>query len=274
MQRRRLAAELHRLRVGSGRTLEEVAEYLECSVAKVSRMENNQVTVRIQDARELLDLYKVPGERREQMLQMVREARSKGWWSGYADILEEGTETLLSLEDEAAAIRVYENSLVADYFQTADYARNFLMSWTDADLQTVRRRVELCLARQQILERPDPPKMTVILDEAVLRRPVGGHEVMREQLRSLIADADRPAVTVLVLPFAAGPHQAMGFPFRTFEFGGEDPKVVYSETLDRSEIIEAAEQVGRYSAAFEQVEARSLGPERSRRFIENVATGR
>lgn len=270
MQRRRLAAELHRLRSRSGKTLEEVAAYLECSPAKVSRIENNQVAVRIQDARELLDLYGVTGDRREELLQMVREARVKGWWSGYADLLDEATETLLSLEEEAAAIRIYASAVVPSLLQTAEYAQAYLRAWADLPLNVIRRRVGLCMERQRILHRPDPPELTVVLDEAALRRPIDSPGVMRAQLERLVADSARPSVTLLVLPFAAGPHQAMGFPFRVFEFAGEDPKVAYAEVLDRRHPIESAEEVGRYSAAFEQVRARALTPHGSRRFLEEL----
>lgn len=122
MRRRRLAAELHRLRVASHLTLEEVADHLECSPAKVSRIENGQVAVRIQDARELLELYEVGEEQREPLLQMVRQARGKGWWSEYADVLDESGQTLLSLEDEASSILVYEANFVTALLQTRRYA--------------------------------------------------------------------------------------------------------------------------------------------------------
>ncbi|GAA2719193.1 helix-turn-helix transcriptional regulator [Actinocorallia aurantiaca] len=270
MQRRRLAAELHRLRSASGRTLDEVATHLECSPAKISRIENNQVAVRIQDARELLDLYQVDADRREELLRMVREARAKGWWSGYADVLSEGDETLLSLEEEAVAIRVYDNGVITGLLQTEEYARSYFGTWTDLPLEVVDRRVALTMERQRILHRPEPPRLTVVLDEAVLRRPVGSPEVMRAQLGRLLEAAAHPAVTVRVLPFSAGPHQAMGFPFRIYEFSGDDPAVVHTELLDRGHPIEAAEEVGRYHAAFTQAEAKSLSPTDSRALLKDL----
>ncbi|WP_281286549.1 helix-turn-helix domain-containing protein [Herbidospora galbida] len=269
-QRRRLAAELHRLRTASHRTIEEVAEHLECSSAKISRIENNQVAVRIQDARELLDLYGVQGSRREELLEVVREARKKGWWSRYSDLLEEGAETRLSLEEEAARVLIYENSLVTPLLQTPGYARHCLLTRTDATLEIVQRYVDLRMERQRILDDPTGPQLTVVLDEAALRRTVGGPDVMDEQVRRLLSDADRDDITLLVLPFSAGPHQAMGFPFSIFEFEGEDPRVVYIEMLERGHVIENAGEVGRYLAAFEQVRARALDTAPSRRFIENL----
>ena len=152
MRRRRLAAELHRLRAATHRTLEEVADHLECSPAKISRIENGQVTVRIQDARDLLDLYEVDEEQREVLLQMVRQARGKGWWSDYADVLDESGQTLLSLEDEASSVLVHETSFVTPLLQTRRYAWELLASRTDAELGLVERLVDLRMARQQTLE--------------------------------------------------------------------------------------------------------------------------
>jgi transcriptional regulator with XRE-family HTH domain len=271
MRRRRLAAELQRLRTASHRTLEEVADYLECSPAKISRIENGQVTVRIQDARDLLDLYDVDGERREILLQMVRQARSKGWWSPYADLLEEGTQTLLSLEDEASVILIYETNLVTALLQTRDYAWEMLSAWNDVGLDLIQRKVELRMERQHVLERTEAPRLEVVLDESSLRRLVGSSEVMCEQYRRLMTVADQPRVTLRVLPFGAGSHQAMGFPFHIFEFAGDDPHIVFVELLSGSQYFESAEEVGRYRAAFNQVSDRSLDRAESRRFIESLA---
>lgn len=271
MRRRRLAAELQRLRSASHRTLEEVADHLECSQAKISRIENGQVAVRIQDARDLLDLYGVTGERREALLQMVRQARSKGWWSPYADLLDEGAQTLLSLEDEASAILIYETNLVTALLQTRSYAWEMLSAWHDVRLDLVQRRVELKMARQHILGRPDAPRLDVVLDESSLRRMVGTPEVMSEQYLRLVAAADNASITLRVLPFDAGSHQAMGFPFQIFEFAGDDPHIVFVELLSGSQCFESAEEIGRYRAAFTQVSDRALDPAGSRRFIEYLA---
>jgi transcriptional regulator with XRE-family HTH domain len=271
MRRRRLAAELQRLRATSQRTLDEVATYLECSPAKVSRIENGQVAVRIQDARDLLELYAVDEERRHVLLQMVRQARSKGWWSDYSDVVEEGMETLLSLEDEAAEISIYETNLVTDLLQTRDYARVVMESWKDIPLDELRRRLDLRMERQQILLRPIPPHLNIVLDESCVRRAVGGPEVMAEQCRRLLTAAGRKHVTIRILPFEAGPHMAMGFPFHIFDFTGDDPAIVFVEMLNRSQVVESAEELGRYRAAFTQARERALDPEASMRLLENLA---
>lgn len=270
MRRRRLAAELHRLRIAARLTLEEVADHLECSPAKISRIENGQVAVRIQDARELLELYDVNDEQRDPLLQMVRQARGKGWWSNYADLLDESGQTLLSLEDEASAVLIYETNLIAALLQTRRYAWELISSRTDLPLDLVQRRVELRMARQQILDRPNAPRLNVVLDEASLRRAVSSRDVMREQYELLADTAARPNISLRVLLFGAGAHQAMGFPFQIFEFVDDDPQLVSVELLSRREIFESAEEVGRYRAAFNQVYERALSPDESRNFVMNL----
>jgi transcriptional regulator with XRE-family HTH domain len=270
MRRRRLAAELHRLRAASRMTLEEVADHLECSPAKISRIENGQVAVRIQDARELLDLYDVDEQQREPLLQMVRQARGKGWWSDYADLLDEAGQTLLSLEDEASAILVYETNLITALLQTRRYAWELISSRSDSRLELVQRAVDLRMARQHILDRPNAPRLSVVLDEASLRRTVSSRDVMREQYELLADTAARPNISLRVLLFGAGAHQAMGFPFQIFEFLDDDPQLVSVELLSRREILESAEEVGRYRAAFNQVNDRALPPEESRNFLLNL----
>jgi transcriptional regulator with XRE-family HTH domain len=271
MRRRRLAAELHRLRTTSHRTLEEVATHLECSPAKISRIENGQVALRIQDARDLLDLYDVDDDHRAALLHMVRQARGKGWWSSYADLLDEDTQTLLSLEDEASAILIFATSLVTPLLQTRRYAWELLASRADAQLEMVQRRTELTMARQQVLDRPDAPVLTVVLDEASLRRAVGSREVMREQCEILALDDERPGVSVRVLPFSAGAHQAMGFPFQLFEFASDEPNLGYVELLSSGQVLESAEETGRYRAAFNQVHDHALSPMESRGFLRDLA---
>lgn len=272
MRRRRLASELQRLRLARGYNLEEAAAHLECSPAKVSRIENGQVAVRIQDARELLDFYEVPDDRREELLQMVRQARGRGWWSDYADVLDPGADTLLSLEDEASAISVYETNLVTALLQTRRYAFEMISARADRRPADVERRAELRMRRQEVLVRDAAPDLFVVLDEACLRRELGGGDVMREQYERLAAAADRPNVHLRILPFTAGPHQAMGFGFHIFEFAG-DPSIIHIELLDAADFLETAEEAGRYRAAFDQAYARALTLEQSRSMLAELAVG-
>jgi transcriptional regulator with XRE-family HTH domain len=270
MRRRRLAAELHRLRAVTHLTLEEVADHLECSPAKISRIENGQVAVRIQDARELLELYEVEEAQQTPLLEMVRQARGKGWWSQYGDILSESRQTLLSLEDEASSILVFETNVVIDLLQTRHYARGVISSRPDLPLAQVERMIDLQMARQRILDRAHAPRLTVVLDEASLRRQVSTADVMLEQYERLIDAGDQIGIDLHVLPFDAGAHQAMGFPFHLFRFIDGDPELAYVELLNGGQVLETAEEVGRYRAAFDQVHDRALSAADSQRFLSKL----
>jgi hypothetical protein len=202
---------------------------------------------------------------------MVRQARGKGWWSGYADLLDEDTQTLLSLEDEASAIFIYETNLITALLQTRNYAWELLSSRKDSPLDLVEREVDLRMARQRILDRPQAARLNMVLDEASLRRVVSTREVMREQYERLTEAAGQPNISLRVLPFDAGAHQAMGFPFQIFEFVDDDPQLVYVELLSRAQVLEIAEEVGRYQAAFHQVHECALSSEESWNFLATLA---
>lgn len=269
---RRLAAELRRLREGAGLTIKDVAATLECSTAKLSRIENGQVKLRIQDARELLDLYAVSGPRREQLLDLVRQARAKGWWQGYADLIPDGAETFVGLEDEAHRLEVHALGLVPGLLQTARYAWEMNTSFADLPLHVTARYTELHLTRQLILSRPDPVLLHAVIDESALRRQVGGPQVMAEQCRHLIETAGRPNITIQVLPFAVGAHQGAAYSYNIAAFANAaDPKVVYVGMLNDCIYHTDAEHVGRYEAAFAQATATALDPAASIGFLDQVA---
>lgn len=273
VRRRRLALELRRLRESSGRTLEEVAEYMECSVAKVSRIETGRVSARIQDVRDMLDMYHVAGDEREALLSLVREARQKAWWHAFGDVIPEGTEIFYGLENEASSIWSYETHVVPGLLQTPRYARALLESLPDAAPEDVERRLELRARRQALVDRADPPHLWVVLDEAVLRVAVGGTDIMGEQLRWLAVLAERETVTLQVVPFAAGEHAARGMPFVVFGFANPaDPKVAYLEHLIPSSImvVERAEEVGCYVAAFDNIRGHALNPRESRALLDRI----
>jgi hypothetical protein len=202
---------------------------------------------------------------------MVRQARGRGWWSDYADVLEPGVETLLSLEDEASAIAIYETNLVTALLQTERYASELFRSRTDVAEDRIERQVELRIRRQQVLTRSSAPDLTVVLDESCLHRALGADDVMREQYNRLIAAADSPGVDLRILSFTAGPHQAMGFGFHVFRFTGDDPFIVHIELLDTAAFLEGAEEVGRYQAAFHQARELALPPRESRKLLEGLA---
>jgi transcriptional regulator with XRE-family HTH domain len=255
---RRLAAVLHRLRAESGRTVEEVAVHLECSAAKISRIENGLVGVRIQDARELLDLYGVDGARREEILDLVRQARGRGWWFPYGDVVTDGFERVLGYEDEAVSIWRLEARLVPGVLQTEDYAAALLNSRRDEPVDVVERRLELRMLRQRILTRPDPAELRLVLDEAVLLRRVGTAAVMDGQLRRLIAATEAANIALRILPLDGETHPAIGFSFTVYGFSDPaDPKVVFEEAFDRDVLHDRVEQTARYIAGFEEAWGRA-----------------
>ncbi len=271
---RRLAAELRRLREAAGLTIRQVAEQLECSTAKLSRIENGQVSVRIQDAREMLDLYAVTGLQREQLLDLVRQARTRGWWHAYSDVLPNGSETFVGLEDEAYRIEIHNVGLVPGLLQTERYAWEMNAAFADMPLHAATRYTELHQARQKILNRSDPVLLHAVIDESALRRQIGGPQVMAEQYRHLIAAADQSNIVIQILPFSAGAHQSAPYCYNIASFANPaDPKVVYIALLNDCVYHTDAEHVGRYEAAFTQATATAFAPADSIRLLEQLAQG-
>ena len=204
-RRRRLGAELRRLREEAGLTIDQVAEVLECSQSKVSRIETGQVSATPRDVRDMLALYRVPDAQREAMVQIAREARQPGWWQKFVDV-PDGVPAYVGLETAATSIDVYMSVIVPALLQTADYARAVIGAVRpDLPGAEIDRRVELRLRRQALLDQDHPPALRVLLDDTVLRRPVGGEAVMAAQRRRLLEDAARPAVTLQVLSTRPGP---------------------------------------------------------------------
>lgn len=271
VRRRRLAVELRRLRGAAGKTLDAVAEYLECSPAKISRIESGQVGARIQDVRDMLDFYGVTGAERETLLDLVRQSRRKGWWHAYSDVVPEPLTQLIGLEDEATGIWTYETHLVPGLLQTPDYARAIMMTRRDDPAELIERGLAVRMTRQAVFDRERPPEYHAVIDEAVLHRAAGGPHVMDEQYANLIALAHRPSVTLQVLPFAAGADAGGSFPFVILGFADlAEPKVVYAELLHDAFYFNAAEKVGRYLAQFDVVQALALTPDASIELIRRL----
>jgi transcriptional regulator with XRE-family HTH domain len=267
-RRRRLGAELRRLREEAGLTIDRVAEALECSPSKVSRIETGQVSATPRDVRDMLALYRVDDDRLEAMVQVAREARQRGWWQTFVDV-PDGVPAYVGLETAATSIDVYMALIVPALLQTADYARAVIGAVRpDLPRAELDRRVELRLRRQELLERDHPPTMRVLLDDTVLRRPVGGPEVMAAQRRRLLEDADRPAVTLQVLPVDAGAHAGMDGPFTIFGFAAPaEPDVVALDSAADALYLDRPEQVARYRRVFEQLSPAALSPEASAALI-------
>jgi transcriptional regulator with XRE-family HTH domain len=272
VERRRLALELRRLRAQSQRTIHDVAARLECSAGKVSRIETGAVGVRIQDVREMLDLYGVHGQHREDLLELVRRSRRRAWWHGYTDVVPPDSAKFYGLEDGAATIDEHRVALVPGLLQTDRYARALIGAATDAPAEVVERRIALRRERRRLLERPDPPTFTAVLGEAVLYERIGGPHVLAEQLRYLVEAASRPAITIMVRPFDRGAHPASGVPFVLFGFADPaDPSVAYLEMPTRNIHIDAAAEVDTYRAAFATARAGALSSADSLRLIAAAA---
>src|SRR5260370_10740162 len=211
-----LAAELHRLRQASKMRIEQVAEALEWSPGKVSKIENARVSVLPRDARKLLDVYGITeGDGRELLLTLARESRERGWWQQYGEAVPEWFATYVGLQAEAPTISVYQAEIVPGLLQTERYAaalhRAELMNATEEE---IARHVAVRMERQARLKQPDAPQLWVVLNEAVIRRVVGERAVMHEQLLKLAEAASAPNLTLQVLPFSARAHASMNRAFR------------------------------------------------------------
>jgi hypothetical protein len=259
------------LRAEAGLTERDVAAELDCKLSRFSRVEAGMATVRVAEVRTMLDLYRVTGRRRDQVIEQARQARARCWWYPHADLIDEEFDTQLILEDEAAVLRTYQPNLVPGLLQTERYAWELIGMQSDVPLETVQRKARLRALRQQVLSREEAPRLAVVLDEAVLRRPVGDRTVMHEQYARLAEIANAAKATIQVLPFQAGPGHAMGSGFHIFEFTGDDPRVVELELLDRVQFVAESQEVAHYTNAFEQASNRALDAGRSRALLEELA---
>jgi transcriptional regulator with XRE-family HTH domain len=275
VRRRRLRYELRRLRDEHGLTIEQVQEASggDIKAPSISRWENGERSVRPTDLRLLLDIYQVDGERREALLTLSRQAKERGWWQSYGSAIPQWFQVYVGLEAEASSVRVYESELVHGLLQTADYYRAFLRAAPAAAADDeADRKIEVRLARQERLTAEDPPEYWAVLNEAVIRRVVGGAEVMRGQLGHIADMAGLPHVNVQVLPFGAGVHPAMDGSFEILGFPEPgDPDVVYLENQAGSLYLEEQPEIDRYARMFSHLMAKALDPEESRRMIARIA---
>jgi transcriptional regulator with XRE-family HTH domain len=275
VRRRRLRYELRRLRAEHGLTIEQVQDRSggDIKAPSISRWENGERSVRPTDLRLLLDIYDVDGDQREALLTLARQAKERGWWQSYASAIPEYFQLYLGLEAEASLIREYAAELVPGLLQTAEYGSAFLHAPpAPAGEEELARRVTVRLARQERFTGEDPPEYWAVLNEAVIRRPVGGPAVMREQLGRLAEFADLPHVNIQVLPFAAGTHSAMEGAFSTLNFPEpSDPGVIYLETQAGSLYLEQPAEIDHYARMFSHLSAKALDPDESRRMIIQAA---
>jgi hypothetical protein len=269
IRRRRLGAELRRRREAAGITIDTVAEQLECSASKISRIETGHNTATPRDVRDMLGVYGVVGAEQEELIQISREARQKGWWHPYTAVL---TGAYVGMEQAARSIRAYEQQVVPGLLQTEEYARAMIRAARpDITLEEVDRRVRVRLNRQSLLSQDDAIDLWVVLDEAVLSRPIGGGEVMRAQLERLVEAAELPNVTLQLLPFEVGAHAGMDGTFAILDFPEPgDPDVVYAENATGGLFLEKSEELRKYIFIFDHIRATALRPEESVNMIRKL----
>jgi len=249
-----LGAQLRRLREDKGVSREDAGWAIRASESKISRMELGRVGFKDRDVADLLTLYGVAdADERAALLTLAREANKPGWWHPYGDLIPNWLQYYLDLEAAAALIRTYEIQFVPGLLQTDAYARAvILLGYGGAGTEEIDRRVSSCLRaiRKQLLTRPDPPQLWTVMDEAVLRRPIGGLEVMRAQIEALEEARSLPNVRLQVIPFRAGGHAAAGGAFSILRFPDQDlPDVVYIEHLTSALYLDRRDDVDRYAEA-------------------------
>jgi transcriptional regulator with XRE-family HTH domain len=270
VRRRRLAAELRRLRESAELTIDEVGEKLECSASKISRIETGHVGVTPRDVRDMLEVYGIEDDGREALVQLAREARKKGWWHAYNEVF---TGSFVGLETDASSLHTHQALLVPGLLQTEGYTRAVIRAIrpdvTESDME---RRVAARVVRQRLLTDAHPPEYWAVIDEAALRRKVGGPEIMRAQLERLVELAALPHVTLQVVPFSAGAHAGMEAPFLILGFPEQaDPDVVYVENTTSGVYLEQPSDVHRYTLMFDHLRAAALKPDDTVAMVEQAA---
>ncbi|MFI6690043.1 helix-turn-helix domain-containing protein [Streptomyces sp. NPDC050485] len=261
VRRRRLGAELRRLREAAGLKLDDVQERTAINTVKASRVETARTGVKAGDLDTLLDLYGVDDAAKRAVLHaLARDGARRGWWQTYSDTISPAYADLISLEAQTKSVRTFQTTLIPGLLQTAAYARATIdainMTSTPDRVHTL---VEVRVARQSVLTRPDPPELRAIIHEVALRPQLGDPHVMREQLQKLLDVQDLPHVCVQVLPLTASPHPGMAGPFTILGFPETaDLDIALVEHLTSALYVEDPAEVSVYGSAFERLRAAAL----------------
>jgi hypothetical protein len=268
-----LGSRLRQLREAAGITPDRAGYEIRASRSKISRMETGRVGFKVRDVEDLLTFYGVTDEQaRSMLLDLAGQSKRLDWWTSYGDVLPGWFENYLGLESVCSTIRTFEMQFVHGLFQTEDYARAVAQLGLEVSPAEAERRVGLRVKRQHLLTRASPPKTWLVMDEAVLRRPVGGAAVMRAQLGRLIEAAKSPEVTLQVIPFAQGGHAGASGSFTILRFDEQYlPDVVYIEQLTGAIYLEQRSDVEHHLAVMDRLSTQALPPADSTRFIEQVA---
>jgi hypothetical protein len=268
-----LGAHLRRLREAQGVSRETAGWEIRSSESKISRLELGRVSFKERDVNDLLTLYGVDDpEERARLLALAREANTPGWWHRYGDVLPSWFQSYLGLEAAAALIRNYEVQFVPGLLQTEEYARAVvLLGHANDTASEIDRRVSLRMQRQRLLTQARPPQVWAVVDEAVLRRPIGGTAVMRAQIEALIEATELPNVRLQVIGFHVGGHAAAGGAFSILRFPDQDlPDVVYVEQLTSALYLDKREDVEHYATAMERLCVEADPPERTAEVLQQA----
>ncbi len=264
VRRMLIGARLRRLRTDKRISREQAGAAIRASEWKIHRLENGQVGFKERDIVDLLRLYGVTDpDELATIVSLAREANAPGWWQQFGDVLPQWFRAYVDLESAATIIRAYEGHFIPGLLQTEDYMRALIAgTLTDGSVEEMERRVTLRLMRQTLLTQERGPWLWAVVDEAALRRQVGGPKVMRAQLERLIETAELPSVTLQILPFSAGAHAAMASAFTVLRFADTAlPDVVYVEHLTNALHIDRREDVERYLHVMESICIRSEAPD-------------
>ncbi|WP_327426219.1 helix-turn-helix domain-containing protein [Streptomyces sp. NBC_01236] len=264
-----LGKRLRQLREQAGVSFEDAARAIEVTALTVRRIEKAEVGLRIPYVRELLHTYGVPAAEIDDFLTLAREANQPGWWYKYRDVLPEWFSAYVSLESEASVIRLYEPHYVPGLLQTRDYATALMrVGFPNESKEDIARRVALRVKRQDLLAKPDAPAIWAVLDETVLRRPVGGAEVMRAQIDRLHEVLDMPKVRIQIMRFRVGAHPGAFGPFHHFRFGfSELPDVVYTESLVGAVYVDRPDDVVTYLEVLDRMSVQAEPVARTRAIL-------
>ena len=276
VRRRRLAAELREIREGKGKSGDAVAAALKWSPSKISRYERARTGLPPREVERLLDYYQITGDRRALLLELAEDAAQKGWWEEYADSLSDDYKQFIGLEHEAATINIWHVDVVTGLLQTESYARHIITSYSRIEPLApgmIGRMVRVRLRRQQVLNR-EGLQLSVVLDESVLRRRVGDESVMYEQLQHLAREAERPNLTLQILPLDAQ-HTIFGESFVIFGFGADSDAmlqdVVSTEQLKSGSTLEGERETYLHRIAFQMLADMALDPVASRSLVLETA---
>ncbi|CAM5308145.1 transcriptional regulator [Streptomyces spiroverticillatus] len=278
VRRRKLGEELRRLRDRAGLTSPEAARLVGWHQSKVSRIETGRSGVKPEDVARLLEVYDLQDPQLRLLLEALAQTAGESgtqWWHAYRGLLPSQYRDFISLESSACSARTLETSVVPGLLQTPEYAREVTRAMLPKlSAKKIDTLVEVRLARQEVLRSQDPLVLSAVLDEAVLRRQVGGGRVMKEQIRHVREAMELPHVRLQVLPFASGAHTGLTGAFVIFSFPAiADLDVVVIDHLASSLSLERKEDLAEYSAAFRKIQEQALSPQESLHLIDDIESG-